>query len=286
MLFQNFNANKAAILSSNAFLSVLVGSYLFTSKHANASDEIVNINHQTTFDVRFGGLSVGVMSFKIASDQKTYTLTGGGRTKGLAAWFSSGKASLKSAGTLEPTFANAQNYSISISDQKKTATLKMALNNGSLKNIAMKPDKTKKHLGANYVTIKDSDLFGIIDPASTLVIPVPYEKASDPKHVCNQLHRVYDGETRYDMKLSYKKNAPIKTNGYSGHAYVCRLKYIPVSGHKTTNKNAKRMAANNDMEIWLAPMQASNIFTPIRIRVPTWIGNFYADPTYFGPAKS
>lgn len=265
--------------------TAIIASLGAISQNAIAAEAPENFNHQTTFDVKFGKLSVGVMSFKISSDKKTYILKGSGRTKGLADWFASGNASLSSTGTLSQTKANAQNHFISISDKKRTATLEMALDNGSIKNIAMKPDKTKKHLGKKYVTIKDSDLLGLIDPASTLVIPVPYEEAKDPKKVCNQLHRVYDGETRYDMQLSYKKNAPIKTNGYNGNAYVCRLKYIPVSGHKTTNKNAKRMAANNDMEIWLAPMQATNIFTPIRIKVPTWIGNFYANPTYFGPAK-
>lgn len=285
MSFEKFAIKRFTNLSAMIASLCLSGAFISNTPNAIAAEETVNINHLTTFNVRFGKISVGEMNFKIKSDQKTYVLTGGGRTKGIAEWFASGNASLKSTGSLTDTKANAQSHSLSVSDKKKTATLNMALNNGSLKSVAMKPDKTKKHLGKKYVTIKDNHLLGIIDPASTLVIPVPYEKAGNPKEVCNQLHRVYDGETRYDMQLSYKKNAAIKTNGYNGNAYVCRLKYKPIAGHKTTNRNAKRMAANNDMEIWLAPMQATNIFTPIRIKIPTWVGNFYADPVYFGPAK-
>jgi hypothetical protein len=36
------------------------------------------------------------------------------------------------------------------------------------------------------------------------------------------------------------------------------------------------------MEIWLAPMQATNLFSPIRVEVPTWIGRISAVPAYFG----
>lgn len=271
--------------NSKFFLAVLTSFIGGSAFPGYANEEVKPINHKTTFDVRFGKISVGVMSFIVNSDHKSYVLKGTGRTKGIAEWFAAGKANLTSSGKIENAKTNAENHFLSVSDKKKTATLKMALNNGQIKDLTMTPDKTKKHLQKKYVTITEDHLQNIIDPASTLVIPVPYEKAGDPKSVCNQLHRVYDGETRYDMQLSYKKNAPIKTNGYNGHAYVCRLKYIPVSGHKTSNRNAQRMAKNNNMEIWLAPMQATNIFTPIRIKIPTWIGSFYAEPTYFGPSN-
>ncbi len=92
------------------------------------------------------------------------------------------------------------------------------------------------------------------------------------------------------MKLSYKNNQKVKTEGYDGFAYVCKLQYIPVAGHKRDHENTKRMAANNDMEIWLAPISAGDdsqsLFTAIRIVVPTWLGTFSAEPVYFGPAKS
>lgn len=253
---------------------------------AQQSEELEKLNHQTRFDVKAGGIRVGEMAFTIVSDRKNYTLTGTGRTKGIAKWFSSGNAKMKSRGSLTGDIVNAKTHSISVSDGKKTETLKMKLKNGNITSIAMKPDKTKKHLQDKYYTISDADFKHIIDPASTLVLPVPYEKANDPKQACNHIHRVYDGETRYDMKLSYKKKAKVNTNGYKGWAYVCKLKYVPISGHKKSNRNVKRMAKNNDMEIWIAPIQATNVFTPIHINIPTWIGSFTAEATYFGPAKN
>lgn len=252
---------------------------------AEKTDDIIMLNHQTRFEVKAGGIPVGEMSFTIVSDRKNYTVTGTGRTKGIAKWFSSGNAKMKSQGSLINDIVNAKSHSITVTDGKKIETLNMALENGSITSIAMKPDKTKKHLKDKYYTISDADFQSIIDPVSTLVLPVPYEKANDPKHACNHTHRVYDGETRYDMKLSYKKKTKVNISGYKGWVYVCRLEYLPVSGHKKSNKNVKRMAKNKDMEIWIAPIQATNVFTPIHINIPTWIGRFTAEATYFGPAK-
>lgn len=276
------NANNKLRLP---LLSLVITIIAQPALSAEEVDDIVLLNHQTRFDVKAGGIPVGEMAFKIVSDRNEYTLTGTGKTKGIAKWFSSGNAKLQSHGLLENDIVNAKTHSISVTDGKKTETLDMTLENGNLTSIAMKPDKTKKHLRDKNYTISEADFRNIIDPVSTLVLPVPYEKAGDPKQACNHTHRVYDGETRYDMKLSYKKRAKVKTNGYNGWVYVCRLMYAPISGHKKSNQNVKRMAKNKDMEIWIAPIQATNVFTPIHINIPTWIGRFTAEATYFGPAK-
>ncbi|MFK7901694.1 MAG: DUF3108 domain-containing protein [Nitratireductor sp.] len=282
-------SNLKSTKFTSAFLatSLALLAYDHTAAHAQekADEELPSISHKTKFVVQAGGIDVGEMSFIIKSDRKTYTLKGSGKTKGIAKWFSSGNAKLESAGSLLGDRLDAQSHFIKVTDGKKTESLSMNFSGGSITDLQMKPDKSKKHLKDKYYTIAERDFLNIIDPASTLVLPVPYEKATDPKAACNHLHRVYDGETRYDMQLSYKKRAKIKTKGYNGNVYVCRLNYIPVSGHKKSNKNIKRMAKSNDMEIWIAPMQATNVFTPIRINIPTWIGRFTAEPTYFGPAN-
>lgn len=289
---RNMHSNSLSKAMNNLIMPLICIALTLSSQQALSAqetaqdtDEITMINHQTRFEVKAGGITVGEMAFKIVSDRKAYTLTGTGKTKGIAKWFSSGNAKLKSQGSLENDIVNVKTHSITVTEGKKTETLAMTLENGSLTSIAMKPDKTKKHLRDKNYTISEADFLNIIDPVSTFVLPVPYEKATDPKHACNHTRRIYDGETRYDMKLSYKKKAKVKTKGYNGWVYVCRLIYAPISGHKKNNKNVKRMAKNKDMEIWIAPMHATNIFTPIHISVPTWIGRFTVEATYFGPAK-
>ena len=279
--------SKTSVFKKIRTVGTVIGvstSLLFVnSSNANAEEML---RHETIFNVKFGSLLIGQMSFDIDADKINYVLRGKGRTKGIAEWFASGNAIIKSQGELAGDKVVAASHMISVTDKKTTATLDMALEQGNVINVAMKPDRTKRHLAPNHIEITADELKNVIDPASTLVVPVPWEVANNPLSVCGQLFRVYDGETRYNMQLSYKRNARIKTTGYNGYAYVCRLKYIPVAGHRKNHRNSKRMADNNDMEIWLAPIAATNLFTPIRIVVPTWLGSFYAEPEYFGPAKS
>ena len=246
--------------------------------------------HETDFRVKFGSVTVGKVTFGVAMNGDNYTFTGNGRTEGLADWFAPGKAVIKSEGKVDGSSHDAANHFLSVTENKKTAVLKMAFKGGKVTDVFLQPDKRKKKKAPKYILIKPEDLVNVMDPASTMVVPVPYEKATDPKAVCNHRFRVYDGDTRFDIKLSYKRNKAIKTKGYNGYAYVCKLKYIPVAGHKKKHKSTKQMAENNDMEIWLAPIdggsEKQSIFTPIRILVPTWLGTFSAEPDYFGPARS
>ena len=282
-----------------AFMALL-GAVLFAPAPAGSAqaEEIPVIkaslpasdHHETDFRVKFGSVTVGKVTFGVAMNGDHYTFTGNGRTEGLADWFAPGKAVIKSEGEVDGDNHNAASHFLSVTENKKTAVLKMAFKGGKVADVFLKPDKRKKKKAPKYILIKPEDLVNVMDPASTMVVPVPYEKAKDPNAVCDHRFRVYDGDTRFDIKLSYKRNKAIKTKGYDGYAYVCKLQYIPVAGHKKKHKSTQQMAENNDMEIWLAPIsggtEKQSIFTPIRILVPTWIGTFSAEPDYFGPARS
>ncbi len=247
--------------------------------------------HRTDFTVKFGAMTVGSLSLGVDIDANDYKLTGKGKTKGLADWFAKSKAEIESHGHLVSGRVIASNHFLSVTEKDKTEALTINFDGGDVKEVSLKPDKRKNRKNPKkYVVLKEDHLKGVVDPASALVVPVGVEAANDPTNVCNRTYKVYDGETRFDMVLSYKTNKPVKTKGYDGNAYVCRLKYVPVAGHEHDQKNVKRMAKNGDMEIWLAPIGINDsgqaIFTAIRILVPTWIGTFSAEPEYFGPARS
>lgn len=281
-----FMFSKFASRKSRSFCIVLSALFLPGTAPANEIQPNEIQHHQTRFDVRFGGVSVGQMTFSFDIDGASYNLDGRGNTKGLAEWFAPGKAVIRSSGEYEESGIVADKHHLSVTEGKKTAVLDMAFDKGQVSSVVLTPPKKSKRRPDKYVEILPDQLKGVVDPASTLVVPVAMDRAKDPKAVCDRTIRVYDGETRFDMKLTYKGNKPVKTEGYNGYAYVCGMQYIPVAGHRKKQENVERMAANRDMEIWLAPMNASNVFTAIRILVPTWLGTFSAEPTYFGPSKS
>lgn len=243
-------------------------------------------NHETRFSVKFGGVEVGIAKFNIKFDDTSYSLKGSGKTTGLVEWLAPSTGKFKSAGSMVNDQLRPKVHQASVKERKKkeeSVTLSFA--NNRVSDIKIKANKKKKRVAPRYVPVEASHMASVIDPVSTLVIPMSGQAAKDGKQVCNQRFPVFDGETRYDIKLSYKSTKKISTQGYNGHSYVCRMRYIPVAGHKKDHRNVKEMAKNKNMEIWLAPMEGVSVFTPIKIVIGTKYGRFTANPQYFGTAS-
>lgn len=240
--------------------------------------------HRTEFVVLFGAIPVGRATFDIrASADDYYSLQGSGRTVGIVELFAPGKGSVASEGRIVGDHVVATRNSVAFTERRKKSKFVMELDNGAVSHVAYEPDSRKKKDGPKWVPVTEDQLRAVIDPASGLVVPVAPDRAADPHAICDRVLNIYDGDTRYDIGLKYKATKEIRTKGYEGPAHVCQLRYMPVSGHRLKQRNVEYMRRNKNMEIWLAPIADSNLFTPIRVDVPTWIGIVTALPTYFGP---
>lgn len=237
------------------------------------------IFHTSKFNINYGGLRIGKATFNITIDGNDYNLSAHGSTDGVARLFSKGKGSFESNGHIKKDTVISTDHTVEVTEKGKTAKLNMSFIDGDLDKVSITPEKKKKK-GKKYVPVLDSHLKSIIDPASSLVVPVSEEKTSG-KHVCGRTLNVFDGETRFDMKVSYKSTRPISTDGYKGLAYVCKLKYVPIAGHREGHKSVELMRKNEQMEIWMAPISGTYVFTPIKIDVGSQIGRFVAYPQQF-----
>lgn len=240
------------------------------------------LEHKTVFDVMFGALTIGTATFDIRFDDENYILDASGKTVGLAELFAPGAGKVESKGRIVSDKVVAERHEVVFVEKSKKSRLEMEFEDGGVKSVRLDPDKRKKKRGPKWVAISEEQLHSVVDPASSIIIPVDLTRAGDPRAVCDRRLNVYDGDTRYDIALRYKATRPVSTQGYDGYAYVCQLRYIPVSGHKKQQRNIEYMRKNEGMEIWLAPMAQTNLFTPIRIEVPTWIGRVSAVPAFFG----
>lgn len=241
-------------------------------------------NHQTRFTVKFAGVEIGKANFEIKFDDVSYSLKGSGKTTGLVDWAAPAKGSVESVGTLKENRLVPQVHKASVKEQKKKEeSLLLSFADDTVSDIKFVTRKPRKKREApKYIPVEAKHMAAVLDPASSLIVPMSGEDARDGQKVCKQTFPVFDGETRYDIKLFFKQTKPIKTDGYNGHAYVCQMRYVPIAGHKKDHKSVKEMAGNKNMEIWLAPMQGVSVFTPIRIVVGTKWGRFDAVPDYFG----
>jgi hypothetical protein len=240
------------------------------------------MHHKTKFTVRYGSITVGEATFDIDYDDKTYSVDARGKTAGIVDVFSPGKGKARSDGVIEPTKVVAQKHFVEYEEPEKTSALEVAFTGGDVAGVKVVAGKLRNKKSRRWVQIQPDQLKSVIDPASSLVIPVKPEAVGDGRAVCDRVFNVYDGDARYDIALKYKSSREIAVEGYKGNAFVCQLRYIPVAGHRSGEKNIEYMADNKDMEVWLAPMAGTSLFTPIRFDVPTWVGTVIAYPSYFG----
>lgn len=243
-------------------------------------------NHETRFSVKFGGVEVGIAKFKIQFDDTSYSLKGSGKTTGLVEWLAPSTGKFTSTGALKDDQLRPKIHQVSVKEnKKKEESVQLSFAGDRVTDVKIKANKKRKRVAPRYVPIEAKHMAAVIDPVSTLIVPMSGAAAKDGRKVCNQRFPVFDGETRYDIKLSYKSTKKISTQGYNGNSYVCSMRYIPVAGHKKDHRNVKDMAKNKNMEIWLAPMEGVSVFTPIKIVIGTKYGRFVANPQYFGTAS-
>jgi Protein of unknown function (DUF3108) len=279
----NSDMTQATNMLKVAAAVILAGSFLAVDCADAASASRMN-RHKTVMEVRFGILPVGTATFDIEYDERHYVLGAAGKTVGVVDMLAPGKGKAESAGLIDGSKVIATRHSVEYIEKKKNkkSTLDMEFDNGAVKSVLLVPDKRKRKKSPKWVELTADQLRSVIDPASGIIIPVTPDSAKDPRSVCNRELNIYDGDTRYDIRLKYKSTMPISTEGFNGDAFVCQLRYVPVAGHKKKQRNVEYMRKNEEIEIWLAPMEDSNLYTPIRIEVPTWVGTFSAVPSYFG----
>jgi len=119
--------------------SLLVLSFLamMTASALTGSASAESRNHETHFDVTFGGLEIGKAVFQISFDEKSYSLTGSGKTSGLAEWFSSASGKVESSGELIEDALKPRNHFVSVTEERKTETLEMSFSDVGVEKMSL-----------------------------------------------------------------------------------------------------------------------------------------------------
>jgi hypothetical protein len=62
---------------------------------------------------------------------------------------------------------------------------------------------------------------------------------------------------------------------------VCAIYFKPISGYIPARAALKYLAAQRDMEVWLAPIAGTRVLAPLKVMVPTPIGMAALEATQF-----
>ncbi len=230
-------------------------------KTAAKPDDAGSIIVQAHYRLRYNGIEVGRMDITSNTTAKTYTLSGSSKISvlfGAFSWSSSSSAS----GTIERGAPVPSNFAFDWRQNKKAGYIRIGFKDRAAADIAVKPPAKIK---SDIVPLRPSDKQAL-DPMSAVLMLTK----ADSRPPCDRRVGIFDGKQRYDIVLTPKRltRLPSPAGGAAETAYVCRVMYEPVAGHRD-NEDTRSYAANRDVELVMRRVPGSDMLIPYSASVPT-----------------
>ena len=224
-------------------------------------------------------LNVGVGKADLTADlaPERYAIVLGGGLSGLAGWFFQGSGSARSAGRLSPAGTVPGEFRIDSTYGTAPVRVHVAFDAGTVRKVELEPEPMPK---PDRVPVTKADRTGVTDPIGMLAVPAgPGPLAPS---LCERRIPVFDGASRADIVLSRGELVQVSSGPYRGPALDCRIRWIPVAGHRAKGSSVRRMAENDDMRVRLAPVPGSALLLPLSIAVGTGWGTARIEATRWG----
>jgi hypothetical protein len=235
-------------------------------------------NVRATYKISIVGLSIGNATATAMFEPQHYSIDVGVKLSGLAALVSSAKGAATASGAIGRTGVMPAAYANTTANAYETRTVRMAMSGRAVRGLEISPAFVDP---VGRIPVGDSDKQNILDPVSALVMSVPAGQPLDGPPACDRTVPVFDGFARYDIKLSYVRSQDVQVKGYAGPVAVCAIRYVPVAGHRPAAKATQFMASNQEMEVWLAPIEPVHAVVPLRVSIMTMAGMLRVEGTEF-----
>lgn len=229
-----------------------------------------------TYDILFLGLPVGEANLAVSQDGERYALDLGAGLRGLAGFFLDGSGTATMSGRRGRTGAVSGAFRVESRYAGKPIRVAMQIAEGRARDVTVEPEPTPR---PDRVPVTAQDRTGIVDPLSMLAVPA----GSGPlaPGLCDRRIAVFDGASRADLVLSRGSLVTLPDGAYRGPVLDCRVRWVPIAGHRANGPNVRRMAATDDMQVRLAPA-LDGILLPLSISVATGWGTLRIEARRWG----
>lgn len=243
---------------------------------------------EARYSATLAGIPIGNGTWTIDITDTQYTASASGSTSGLLRAFTGGQGSSTAHGTLNGGRLLSSIYAATITGGKKTDVIRIAINNGSIKDFTIDPPLDDD---PERVPLTENLQHNVSDPMTASMVRMPGTGDILSPEACQRTLAIFDGRLRYDMQFAFKRMDKVKTDkGYAGPVVVCAAYFSPVAGYIPSRAAIRYLARQRDMEVWLAPIAGTRVLVPYRAQGPTPIGlamlqavEFIAVPT---PARA
>jgi hypothetical protein len=231
------------------------------------------------YAVTVAGVPVGRGAWVIDIAENQFTAAASGATAGLLQVFAGGQGSGASRGSMVGGNPVPATFAATITSSKKTEEIRIRLGSGDVKDYAVTPETPDD---PTRVPVTPAHFHGVSDPMTGSLIRVAGTGNPVGPLACQRTTPIFDGRMRYDLQFTYKRMEHVKADkGYEGPVVVCSVYFVPIAGFVPHRSSVKYLAAQRDMEVWLAPVANTRVLVPYRISVPTPIGMGVLQATQF-----
>ena len=237
---------------------------------------------KATYAVTLIGLPIGTATVGMEVSDGRYSVDGQARLSGLATLVNNARGASTGHGALVDGHVSPADFATTASSATSTRTIRMSVQNNAVAGVDISPPFDEK---PDRVPLRPQDTHNIIDPVAAYVVPAPATGPAVSAAACDRTLPVFDGYTRFDLKLSYGGEKQVSAKGYKGPVAVCNVRYVPVAGYRRDRPATKFMAENKDVQVWLAPVEGAGALAPFRISVKTMVGTLAIDATEFSVEK-
>jgi hypothetical protein len=235
------------------------------------------------YAVSLVGLHVGEAAAVGSVDSGKYRIDFNARLTGVAAMVADVRMALSSTGLLRNGAILPASYATTSGNSRETRTVRMALDGGNVKAVDISPPWEDRD---GRIPLTEAHKRNVLDPTSAFIMGVPDGQALVGPSACNRRIPIYDGFVRFDITLMYAGTRSVSIPGYSGPVSVCAARYTPIAGQKRDSRSARFMAANRQIETWLAPVEGAHVVVPIRVELMTLAGNALIEAVEFSVDRS
>jgi len=224
-------------------------------------------NVRALYQIDFNGFNVGTFEFQSQAESESYTLAANARLSILLGAFTwSGET--RSFGTIVNQAPQPASFTFDFQSNLRAGSTRLGFADGAVTDISNLPPAAATQ---PIIPVREHHLKGVVDPLSAIMV-LSHAASADP---CDRRIPIFDGKERFDLLLSRKGEMRVTEQSPSGQpavAYVCRVRYLPIAGHKIDSET-KYMAANDAIEVALRPVPSANVLVPYQISVPTMAGS-------------
>jgi hypothetical protein len=220
-----------------------------------------------TYRVAFNGFDIGKFEFRADVTGSTYTVQGEARLSALLGAFK-WESDTRSAGHVAGASPKPAGYTFEFRGIGKEGSIKLGFQQGHVASITSLPPKPPM---PGEVPLREQHLKDVLDPLSA-VLALSRTSNANP---CGRRIPVFDGKQRFDLVFTYLRQqavADTKPSGQPGVAFVCRVHYVPIAGHRMTEET-RHMATTEGIEVSLRPVPSAALFVPYQISIPTAAGS-------------